>query len=143
MCLSIAVYRPGDVLGQGEHAGFEWMVVHNTMGYRCGYVRVPKGHPWHGKDDDSETFADVHGGITFAAPDEPCGKGDDDAWWVGFDCAHAGDAPDPSLPGRTPRMRSLISGVVRSQAYVEAECRRLCEQATEARRDYERGRGCR
>ena len=101
--------------------------VSNGMGYRCGYVRVPKGHRWHGKDW-SEVDCRVHGGITFAEADVPCdAPGEDDAWWIGFDCAHSGDAPDPSLPGYNERMAD--SGTIRSQGYVEHECKRLCEQA--------------
>lgn len=49
MCLSIALERPEDVLAAGTHAGHEWQVIHNGSGYRCGYVKVPPGHPWHGK----------------------------------------------------------------------------------------------
>lgn len=100
----------------------------NNSGYRCGYVRVPKGHPWHGKDWD-EVDCEVHGGLTFAEADVHCDKpGEDDAWWVGFDCAHGGDAADPSLPGyKDYGFRS--HGVVRSQSYVESECKSLCEQA--------------
>lgn len=128
MCLSIAIDRPDDVLAKGEHAGFEWMVIHNGMGYRCGYVKVEPGHPWHGKDD-TDSFADVHGGVTFGAGDVDCGKGGaDSGWWIGFDCAHFGDAPDRSLPIREPGSFGH-AGVVRTQEYVEAECRSLCEQA--------------
>lgn len=129
MCLSIKVHRPNDVLGEGTHLGFEWVVVHNGMGYRCGYVRVPKGHPWHGKGYD-DVDADCHGGLTFAKADEPCDKGGpDDAWWLGFDCGHAGDEQDLSLPHDHV---FGVGGVVRTQLYVEQECRSLCEQAAEA-----------
>lgn len=143
MCLSVAVHRPNDVLAKGVHKGLEWMVVHNGSGYRCGYVRLPKGHPWHGNvscfnDHDLQ----VHGGITFNAPDEPCAKGGaDDGFWIGFDCAHAGDAPDPELPSsRGSYYDSMMAGIlsigggecVRSQEYVEAECRSLCEQVAKA-----------
>ncbi len=140
MCLSFAIHRPDDVLAKGEHAGYQWQVIHNRSGYRCGYVRVPAGHPWHGKDD-SEIDADVHGGLTFAEGDEPCPlDGPDDGYWVGFDCAHSEDAPDPSLP--SPKVAVNIArifleglssgGTVRTQEYVEAECRSLCEQAATA-----------
>jgi len=138
MCLSIAIKRPDYVLATGEHLGYEWNITHNGMGYRCGYVRVPIGHPWHGKGYD-EVDVDCHGDLTFAAADEPCDKaGEDNAWWVGFDCGHAGDAPDPELPGAS---RSLIPAVlalgrlygeVRSQEYVEDQCRSICEQAAAA-----------
>lgn len=134
MCLSVAIDRPDDVLAKGEHKGFQWMIVHNGSGYRCGYVRVPQGHPWHGKDYD-DLDVDVHGGLTFAAPDKPCDeKGEDNAWWLGFDCAHADDAPDALLPGgdKLSDFYRDLDVKVRSQEYVEAECRSLCEQAANA-----------
>ncbi len=135
MCLPIAIERPNDVLAQGKHRGIEWMVIHNTMGYRCGYARIPKGHPWH-KKDTGDIHVRIHGGLTFAAMDVPCGKGGaDDAYWIGFDCAHCGDAPDPSLNsllrGDVLDLLSL-GGVVRTQRYVEKECRSLCEQIAKA-----------
>jgi hypothetical protein len=135
MCLSIAVHSPDVVLGHGEHLGFAWVVTHNRIGYRCGYVRVPLGHPWYGQEYD-DIGADVHGGLTFAEADVACDKGGaDDGWWVGFDCCHGGDAPDPTLPGEHRLSAHLYDRPgykVRTQAYVEAECRSLCEQVKEA-----------
>jgi len=131
MCLSVAINNPENVLNKGEHEGFEWVVTHNGLGSRCGYVRVPPGHPWHGEVMESwdESHPDVHGGITFTDPDVPCdAPGEDKHWWLGFDCAHAGDAPDPDLPGRMSLYR-MDEDVIRTQEYVEAECRSLCEQA--------------
>ncbi len=132
MCLSIAVHRPNDVLAKGEHSGHEWIVVHNGMGYRCGYVKVEPGHPWHGKGYSS-IDAEVHGGLTFADADEPCDKGGpDNGWWLGFDCAHIDDAPDPELPATRRLPCFSHDAAVRSQEYVESECRSLCEQAAAA-----------
>lgn len=34
------------------------------MGHLCGYIGVPKGHPWYGKDHDM-IEANVHGGLTY------------------------------------------------------------------------------
>lgn len=137
MCLSVAVNRPADVLAKGVHEGFEWNVVHNGMGYRCGYVKVPQGHPWHGKPyDDIE--ARVHGGLTFAEPDISCEKcPSDGGFWIGFDCAHAGDARDWDLPMKAKEVLLAIEGKyprcmedqICTQAYVESECHSLCEQA--------------
>jgi hypothetical protein len=144
MCLSIAIHRPHDVLATGHYRGYEWTVTNNGNGFRCGYVRVPAGHPWHGVDFSGSSadieYPSVHGGITFSQPDVPCGKGGpDDAFWQGFDCVHHGDAPDPALPGPElviPFSAMLILGdvprsigIVRTQAYVEAECRSLIDQA--------------
>ena len=135
MCLSIAIDRPEDILSKGKHHGFEWMVVHNGSGYRCGYMRVALGHPWHGKGYH-DLNVEIHGGLTFAHADVPCdAPGPDTDWWLGFDCAHTWDAPDPELPQEDthfPRSR-FGSQVVRTQEYVEAECKSLCQQAFDAR----------
>jgi hypothetical protein len=133
MCLSIKVNNPLHILDEGTHLGFEWIIVHNGMGYRCGYVRVPKGHPWHGKDYN-EINVDVHGGLTFGEHDVPCDKGGpDDAFWFGFDCAHCDDAPDPELLTKYRSARQ--TGVVRTQAYVEDQCHHLCKRALEATKE--------
>lgn len=139
MCLSLAIARPDDVLARGEHAGFEWMVIHNGIGYRCGYVKLPPSHPWFGKAD-SDLDVSVHGGITFSEHDVACGAGGpDDGYWIGFDCAHGFDAPDPTLPNT--RFDNMLASTfqklygdseIRTQEYVEAECRSLCDQAAAA-----------
>ena len=139
MCLSIALRRPDDVLKQGEHLGFEWMIIHNRCGYRCGYVRIPLGHPWHGASDrDLYATVSVHGGLKFAEADVPCDQGGaDNAWWIGFDCAHYNDAADPSLPIDPELYAPLVIfgvGEIRTTEYVEAECLSLCEQAAESAR---------
>jgi len=144
MCLSIKVRKPECVLSEGEHAGHEMVTVHNTMGYRCGYVKVEPGHPGHGKNYE-DIDASVHGGLTFAEPDLHCGKGGaDNGWWVGFDCAHSSDLPDPDLPSEHPEVLSMYQFVldrysdtrkIRTQEYVEAQCRDLCEQAANANND--------
>src|SRR6185295_14871422 len=65
-------------------------------GNLCGYVGVPEGHPWFGKDYN-EIDAEVHGGLTYAAE---CDEDDKEhgichveedgirRWWIGFDCGH-------------------------------------------------------
>jgi hypothetical protein len=59
----------------------------SALGFLCGYVSVPFGHPWNGQDAD-QIEADVHGGLTYEAPEG-------DYWCVGFDCGHANDlCPD-------------------------------------------------
>lgn len=70
------------------------------FGDLCGYVRVPTSHPWYNYNGDlyGVESMDVHGGITFYGfmdfvqddtntPDPNNRKG----YWIGFDCAHAGD----------------------------------------------------
>jgi hypothetical protein len=86
-----------------EATGYACLIKRGPVGALCGYVGVPEGHPWHGKDyDDITPYPEVHGGLTYAslcqegpegetichmaAPGEP-----EPLWWLGFDCAHAGD----------------------------------------------------
>jgi hypothetical protein len=48
-----------------------------------GYVSLPAGHPWYGKDY-GDIEADVHGGLTYATEE-------DGRWVIGFDTTHVGD----------------------------------------------------
>lgn len=63
---------------------------------------------------DMVLAVDVHGGLTYSQ------KRDDGLWWLGFDCAHAGDARSPD---------HVREGEVwRDEDFVAAECRSLAEQ---------------
>ena len=137
MCNPITTAHPELLLAKGEEAGLQWEVTANRLGYRCGYVRVPAGHPWHGMDyDNVEPYPAVHGGLTFGEPDTDCGKGgEDNAWWLGFDCAHAGDAPDPALPGYYPRGFDYPGETIKTTEYVIEECQLLARQAAAAGRN--------
>ena len=141
---------------EGECAGFKWKVLINHMGYRCGYVCIPVGHPWHGRRTE-DIDASVHGGLTFAKPVEKH-KHLETGYWIGFDCAHGGDNPDPKHmtpeiefghemakqfvkevlnkvnKGMGDRFQQHIDkgGKVRSRMYVEMNCKNLCGQAREA-----------
>lgn len=53
-------------------------------GWGNGYVKLPKGHPYWGKDYD-DIPVEVHGGLTFGEEDE------NGFWVVGFDTAHHSD----------------------------------------------------
>ena len=135
MCNPISTRHPELLLDKGIHEEFEWEVTSNGAGYRCGYVRIPAGHPWHGKDyDDIEPYPDVHGGLTFAEADTHCGKGgEDNAWWLGFDCGHVGDAPDPELPGYYARGNWSGNDTIKGTGYVTLQCMILADQAKAAR----------
>lgn len=110
------------------------IIVRNDLGGLCGYVGVPAGHPWHGKDYDGQgVVADVHGGLTYANEcaghvcHAPRPGESDDTWWLGFDCVHSGDL----APGM---MRYRSGGSVRGDSYrdvtyVRAEIARLADQA--------------
>jgi hypothetical protein len=135
------------------------LIVRGHLGALCGYVGLPPGHPWHGKDYGADDMSpDVHGGLTFAAPCDEDGRichvpqpGEPaDVWWLGFDCGHGGDyfmmasgrimaekRPDlfsgtyePPPPGTDPFWTT--HGTYRDIAYVRAEVERLAEQCAAA-----------
>ena len=127
---------------EDQATGLPCLVVRNRdMGFLCGYVGVPPGHPAHGVKYD-ELDVDVHGGPTFS---EACMEGDqersichipgpgdpDHVWWIGFDTGHAFDF----MPGHRARMQSygldlhtLEGEEYRTLAYVESQCAELARQ---------------
>jgi hypothetical protein len=126
--------EPDKVSWTDEETGMACLIKrHPTGGHLCGYVGVPPEHPWHGRDyDDGVVYADVHGGLTYAAdceeggdegktichvpqPGEP-----DDVWWLGFDCAHAGDL--------SPGYGLVIHETYKDIDYVRSEILRLAKQ---------------
>ena len=101
-------------------------------------------------DDDPRIRADAyfrcHGGLTYSdggdGSEYPI---DNDCWWFGFDCSHAGDtndyatakrlfAEDPDKLQRIERLERLDmeyfnpDDEVRTLQYTENECRKLAEQ---------------
>lgn len=129
---------PGPWQAESDHVDFEAdgfaCILHRNFGW-CGYVAVPPGHPWHGKNCD-ELDVRVHGGLTYsemcsgeichvAKPGEP-----DDVWWLGFDCSHSGDLTlydiaDGNLAG-------FGNDIYRDVEYVRRETQRLAAQAKAA-----------
>lgn len=107
--------------------GLDCMIVRNTAGlHLCGYVGVTKEHPDFKKEYD-DVCVDVHGGLTYG---ELCGgaichfteDGDDETYWLGFDCAHLGDYSPTSryLPDPFEKYREI--------EFVKGETERLAEQ---------------
>lgn len=123
---------------------------HFSAGSWCGYVGVPREHPWYGMDwtaPGSKTRElDAHMGINYSQPcagqicHVPAPGMPDDVWWFGFDCDHLFDL----APGRLARNRRIhaemgspVDGpfreidmreVYRPLPYVRAEAEHLAEQ---------------
>lgn len=119
--------EPDKVQWIDEATGYACAAVrHSEVGHWCGYVGVPPGHRYHGvgyRDIPEEHTAGAHGELTYASSGNrsvchaPESGRPDDVWWLGFDCAHAGDrAPPRWWPHR---------GEYRSLAYVRACVRKL------------------
>jgi len=64
-----------------KYKNLECKITRNDYGCWCGYVTIPKGHPWL---NDNINYPDidsnVHGGITYLSNEI-----------VGFDCSHCCD----------------------------------------------------
>lgn len=94
------------------HRGYQGIVKRNShMLTLCGYIGVPKTHPFYGRDYDSVYgYLDCHGGLTFSGQFE-----DFPHWFFGFDCAHAGDLM-PSMfdlfAARGKEENSLFGGLL-------------------------------
>lgn len=136
-------------LARGSHLGFDWYVAHNDLGYRVGYVKLSRGHPWWMMPCDYlNEFVSVHGGLTYAEKGPPRHVPDFGyQWWIGFDCGHCWDAPDRELirPELLSQWEFLFletgintfdllssGGTIKDLDYVIAECVGLCEQADNA-----------
>ena len=128
----------GDIESRFTAYGHECVVVRNN-GWRGGYVLLPLDSPFYGLKygDAPLEFIDacVHGGLTFSGKWE---KEDDgrDLWAFGFDCLHAGDAMDTTLPGIDETLFKTHSvGHVWTQQDVEQELMRLAFEFVKAEAD--------
>lgn len=138
-------------------AGLQALAVLTGLGHRCGYVGVGEDHPLFGIGYGQEceylefpgdepigkrgilsllggeptspgVVFDVHGGITFAGDRTHIEGADKELWFFGFDCAHAGDAPEPEPDYRQDFYQAMGCEVVRTLDYVVGECESLARQ---------------
>jgi hypothetical protein len=96
-------HEPDKIQWQHEGNGLPCMIIrHPRRGHLNGYVAVPPGHPWHGRNAESVPPVATHWEISYAAAPETGpvesaiahepGAGEPaDVWWFGFHCAHDGD----------------------------------------------------
>lgn len=104
-----------------EATGLLCYIVRNQhSGSLLGYVRVPTGHPCHGKHYD-DIDINAHGGLTFSGD-----KKRDGDYWIGFDCAHINDLI-PGVRGFCER-----DATYKNIAYVRRECESIARQIKEA-----------
>ena len=94
----------------------------SNFGQLCGYVGLPKSHPWYGQGY-GDINVEVHGGLTWSQHEKnrngaayPHETGD--TWWIGFDCAHFYDDTNP-----------------KDEDYVRGEIESLVHQAAVAYRN--------
>lgn len=118
------------------------VIVGTSIGHRCGYIGVDRGHPLHGMhfDDLRQEGISVHGDWTYEGSSE---RGypirlERDVWWIGFDCGHCNDGRDlglirdlnsPSVSAHLEAMeqRYPTCNEVRSVGYLELEIRKAVQ----------------
>lgn len=127
-----------------EYLDYECRIVFRDWGGRCGYIKIPKDHPFYYKDEDfCNRFVDCHGGLTFSGIFLD-GEISTNGWWVGFDCGHCDDefdfeATKKYFPGAHSNdyYEAFDSSydwcVVRTKEFCEEELKRLALQLETAR----------
>lgn len=146
------------VEGGGVYKDYEYLIVLNHNGHRCGYVALPPGHPANEVGDrENALYGDkeldynaldisCHGGLTFGGKHHGLKdllpvKCEDN--WIGFDCGHSGDNSDTECfkeyfgEQMVSRRQSFFdtwnvpdhhAGKVRDFRYVEKECKSIIDQ---------------
>ena len=136
--------EPDKVQWQDPATGLACLANRNYAGAWCGYVGVPKGHPWFEKNYN-DVDVEVHGGLTFSSgcdtsEDIPEGHGichvvepgEPEVWWLGFDCGHYQDLI-PAYHCRVPPLTLFnADDVYRDLEYVKGQCTNLARQIQEA-----------
>lgn len=119
-----------------EHMGLKCAMRRAPPGHWCGYVGLPKDHPFYGVKDyfDPELeVLSVHGGITYLQA-EHIYIDEKGLWWIGFDCSHFRDL----RPKDFYKYGCTDEEVYRDEAYTEAECKELAEQLSKIATDKEK-----
>lgn len=129
-----------------EYKRLRCIVTFGMMGHRCGYVGIPKGHKFYGKNycdiERSIDYGDCHGGLTYSSEEEKSKYPvESDLWWFGFDCGHYMDGKDLDLAielfpnyreqlTKTKEVEAMFptDEIVRNKKYVEENCKSLADQ---------------
>lgn len=130
--------EPDKVQWSDMTSGLPCLIVRNELGALCGYVGLPPSHPFYevGYSNIPSSAASVHGGLTFSDHCDPGCKichitepGDPDpVWWLGFDCAHAGDDV-PGMAAYGFNMGRMFPGEsYKNMKYVREQCENLARQ---------------
>lgn len=105
-----------------------------STGNLCGYIGVPKNHPWAKADDIYDMNIDVHGGITYyesyLAGEAASGM----LRWLGFDCAHWDDLIPANSMFYAGKSSAISSGTYKYKTveFVKKQLANLAAQAQKA-----------
>ena len=101
--------------------GYTCVIKRTSLGYLCGYVQIPRHHPWYCHKDLN--VQNVHGGITARGIGYDLGL-DDANYYIGFDCAHLPEDYIPSAPSVGKHYRDVY--------YVHQQLHNIVTQARKA-----------
>lgn len=123
-----------------EYKGFPCVILFMPMGYRCGYVGIPK------YAEINIEQVECHCGITYSE-EYLFHQNDTDKLWIGFDCGHCFDgydvekiydyfSEDKDVIKQTKIMEDYFKicneeNLVRTLQYCEEQCRHIVEQLIE------------
>lgn len=128
-----------------EYKGYPCVILFQSMGFRCGYVGLPKDNQYYGKEYD-DIPVNCHCGLTYSSSTLFCQE-DKNTWWIGFDCGHACDgfdlekikeyfADNEEVMKAMTYMRSYHEMInkdydFRTLEYVKEECKKIVDQLIE------------
>lgn len=127
-----------------EYKGYPCVILMQAMGFRTGYVGLPKDNMLYGRHYD-DIDVSCHGCLTYSK-DHLYGQEDKDLWWIGFDTGHWGDGYSyeeaielfkdyPKVIGQIQIYKncSLFEPVfpARSLDYCKNECKKIVDQIEE------------
>ena len=124
-----------------EYKGFPCVVLFQSLGFRTGYVGLPKEHKYYGKDYN-EIDISCHCGLTYGDYSLH-GQDDKDTYWIGFDCGHCCDGFDldkmkeyfgESIESKIMReYHEMINKEhkFRTLEYVKENCKGIVDQLTQ------------
>ena len=122
--------EPHHLFFTDRETGYECRLRRNPSYAWCGYVEVPNNHPLFKQPWNKLNYhLDCHGGVTFwGYPSNTLSLafGDENTWWVGFDCSHGGDlSPISTLSIK------LSDQIYRNLEYAQSQVKRLCTRLKE------------
>lgn len=126
-----------------DYKGYPCVVLFMPMGYRCGYVGIPKENKLYKLDFQDKIDIDCHCGLTYESDSLHC-QNDTNIHWIGFDCGHCCDgydvdkikelyADDESVMKQAEIMTDYFKicnkeNPVRTLEYCEEQCKGIVEQ---------------
>jgi hypothetical protein len=127
-----------------HYKNYTCCVLFQPLGFRCGYVLIPKWHKLYEQDYNDINGIYCHGGLTYSS--HVLVNTEYPGWWIGFDCAHAGDGYDRESQSRyfgTTKQDSFFSmlnymtgnysefGTVKTLDFCIQECKNIVDQLEE------------